>query len=126
MDLGVVLPLLLLAAAFYLLILRPTRTRQAAARATQAALAPGRRVMTTAGLFGTVVSIEDGEVELEIAPGVVVRYVVAAVAQVLDVPAGPDLADDSSGATGPGDARPEPGTGTGGPASSPGGDTPEG
>jgi preprotein translocase subunit YajC len=39
--------------------------------------------MTTAGLFATVVSVSDTEVELEVAPGVVSTYARAAIARVV-------------------------------------------
>ena len=84
-SIGAYLPLLLIVVAFWFLILRPARKRQAEQQAVVSALAPGARVMTTAGLFGTVVAVEGTEVELEIAPGVVVRYVTAAVAKVDEV-----------------------------------------
>jgi preprotein translocase subunit YajC len=112
-KLGSLLPILLLAGAFYLLILRPARNRQSAARATQARLAPGRRVMTTAGLFGTVSEIDGDEVLLEIAPGVVVRYVAAAIARVIDdaptaADAEPDLGTDGElESSSPGDDTPD-------------------
>ncbi len=85
-QLGALLPILLIAAAFWLLIVRPQRARSAAARAVQSKLEVGKRVMTTAGLFGTVVAVTDDQVELEIAPGVVVTYVAAAVAKVIEEP----------------------------------------
>lgn len=88
-NISALLPLLLIAVAFYFLILRPSRARQAAQRETVARLAPGVRIMTTAGLFGTVEALDGDDVLLEIAPGVTVRYVAAAVAKVLD-PAEPD------------------------------------
>lgn len=86
-QLGSLLPILLLVVLFYLLVLRPARTRQAKQRTLVASLAPGSRVMTTAGLFGRITAVEDDEVELEIADGVRVRYVAAAIAKVLDEPA---------------------------------------
>jgi preprotein translocase subunit YajC len=43
-------------------------------------------VMTTAGLFAEVQAVEDDQVHLEIAPGIVCRYSRAAVARVLDPP----------------------------------------
>jgi preprotein translocase subunit YajC len=42
--------------------------------------------MTTAGLFGRITAVEDDQVELEIADGVRVRYVAAAIARVVDEP----------------------------------------
>ena len=85
-QLGALLPIALIAAAFYLLIVRPQRARSSAARAVQSRLEVGRQVMTTAGLFGTVTSVTDDRVQLEIAPGVVVTYVAAAIAKVIDEP----------------------------------------
>ena len=52
--------------------------------------------MTTAGLFGTITALEDDQVELEIAPGVRVRYVKAAIAQVVEpAPEAPETAGTS-------------------------------
>ncbi len=85
-NLGALLPIVLLVGLFYLLILRPARARQSQQRATVSRLAPGVRVMTTAGLFGTITAIEGDEVELEIAEGVRVRYVAAAIAKVIEDP----------------------------------------
>ncbi|MGE3810200.1 MAG: preprotein translocase subunit YajC [Candidatus Nanopelagicales bacterium] len=83
-TLTALLPLIVIAGAFYFLIIRPTQRRQRDQLAVVNALAPGARVMTTAGLFGTVVEVDDSEVSLEIAPGVVVRYVKAAIAKVVE------------------------------------------
>lgn len=83
-NLGSVLPLLLILGAGYLLVLRPARARQAQQRALRASVAPGARVMTTAGMFATVTAVDGDEVELEIADGVRVRYVAAAIARVVD------------------------------------------
>jgi preprotein translocase subunit YajC len=85
--LGILLPLALLAGAFWLLVLRPARARQQAALAVVQKVAPGARVMTTAGLFGTVTAVDGDEIDLEIAPGVVVRYMAAAVAKIVPDPA---------------------------------------
>ncbi len=41
---------------------------------TQANLAVGDAVMTTAGLHGVVAAVQEGTVDLEIAPGVVTRW----------------------------------------------------
>jgi preprotein translocase subunit YajC len=43
-------------------------------------------VMTTAGLYAEVQAVEDDQVHLEIAPGIVCRFARAAVARVLDPP----------------------------------------
>jgi preprotein translocase subunit YajC len=79
------LPLLLIGVVFYLLVLRPQKARQKAQAAMIAAVAPGSSIMTTAGVFGTVVASSADEVSLEIAPGVVIRMLPAAIAKVIPV-----------------------------------------
>jgi len=79
----------LLVFGLYVLAIRPQRARARALAQVRATLAPGSRVVTTAGIHATVRSIEDGVVVLEIAPGVLVRFADAAVVRVLDDPARP-------------------------------------
>lgn len=67
------LPLLIvivLFGVFYFAIIRPQRNRQRAAAQTQNQVVPGQRVRTTAGIYGTIVSGDDRDVVVEIAPGV--------------------------------------------------------
>jgi preprotein translocase subunit YajC len=67
------LPLLIvivLFGVFYVAIIRPQRNRQRAAAQTQNQVVPGQRVRTTAGIYGTIVSGDDRDVVVEIAPGV--------------------------------------------------------
>lgn len=93
-------PLLLI--ALLLLFLTAQRRRQRAVRQTQASLEVGARVMTTAGLFATVAAVEGDEVLLEVAPGVVCRYVRAAVARVVPPPAEELPPDDAASQDRPG------------------------
>ena len=83
------LPILLLVAAFYFFIVRPSRRRTQDASKVSDSLRVGAEVMTTAGLFATVTALEDDRVELEIAPGVRVRYARAAIATVVEPLEGP-------------------------------------
>jgi preprotein translocase subunit YajC len=78
----------LLVFGLYLLVIRPQRSRAKALAQVRASLAPGVRVMTTAGIHATVSSVEQGAVVLEIAPGVHVRFADAAVVRILDAPSG--------------------------------------
>ena len=84
MNLGQLLPFLVLIGAFYFILIRPQRNRQKEMKSLLSRLAPGQQVMTTAGLFATVTSIDGDHVMLEIAPGVHVRYMAAAVAKVVE------------------------------------------
>ncbi|WNV77444.1 preprotein translocase subunit YajC [Geodermatophilus sp. DSM 44513] len=82
MDLSLLLIMLL---AFVLLIVLPARQRkklQERQRALQESLTPGTPVMTTAGLHGTVARLDEGTVDLEVAPGVVVTFARQAVLEV--------------------------------------------
>ena len=99
------LPFVLILVAFYFLIVRPARNRQKAALELQQRLAPGVEVMTTSGIYGTVVGVDDTSIQLEVAPGTTVRVAKPAVGQVLTgdaVGAGDDPADagDDSVVTG--------------------------
>ena len=76
----------LLVFGLYVLTIRPQRARARALAQVRAGLAPGRRVMTTAGIHATVVAVEEGVAVLEIAPGVRVRFADAAVVRLLDEP----------------------------------------
>jgi preprotein translocase subunit YajC len=76
-------PLVLILGAFYLLILRPARTRQRQQLELRRQVEPGVTIMTTSGMFGTVIEVDDDSVHLEIAPGTVVRFNKAAIGRVV-------------------------------------------
>lgn len=97
-NLGTLLPILLIGVVFYLLIMRPARARQKKQAEMMSAIAPGTPIMTTAGVYGTVVSIDDEDAEIEIAPGVVIRVVKAAIGKVI-VPEQLDLEIDETSAS---------------------------
>ena len=73
----------LMAAAFYFLIIRPQRKRQQAMQKTMSELEPGTRVMLGSGLFGTVVSVGEKQIVLEISPGAQLTVIKQAVARVV-------------------------------------------
>jgi len=79
--------LLLIVAAglgFYFLIIRPGQQRQKKQQQMVRQLNPGTEVMTTAGIFGTIAAVTDDQLSLEIAPGVFMRILPAAVARVVE------------------------------------------
>ena len=73
----------LLVAAFYFLILRPQRKRQQAMQQTMGAISPGSRVMLASGLFGTVVSVGQRQVVLEISPGAELTVLKQAITKIV-------------------------------------------
>lgn len=104
MELAGLLPFVLILGLFWFLLIRPARNQQRAMAAVQAALTPGARVRTGSGLHGTIVSVADDTVDLEIAPGVVVTFARAAVTHLVGdqaesagpaEPASGDAADDT-------------------------------
>ncbi len=103
-KLGPLIPFLFLIAVFWFFVIRPARSRQAQAQAVVSRLAPGQRVMTTAGLFGSISAVDGDEIDLEIAPGVHVRYMAAAIARVIDDPASPSTGSGDASANGEGTA----------------------
>ena len=77
---AVVWLILLPAAAFYFLLWRPQQRRMAAVRMLQSALDENDEVMTTSGIYGRVTRLGDDDVDLEIAPGTVIRLARGAIA----------------------------------------------
>lgn len=78
----------------YFILIRPQRARMKQLQQTQASLTPGAEVMTTAGLFATIIDFDDDTVTLETAPGVHNRYVRAAVARIVTPVQQPDEIDE--------------------------------
>ena len=74
-SLAQILPLVLIFALFWFLILRPARNNQKAVSSLRSSLEVGDSVLLGSGIFGRIEAIEaDGrELRLEISPGVVVR-----------------------------------------------------
>jgi preprotein translocase subunit YajC len=76
------LPLLLVLVLAVPLVMstRKQKKQQAAQKDLQTSLAPGDRVMTTSGLYGTVADTSgDNTIDIEIAPGVVTTWLRLAV-----------------------------------------------
>ncbi|WP_369137793.1 preprotein translocase subunit YajC [Modestobacter versicolor] len=80
------LPLLILVAlAFVVLFVLPSRQRkkiQANAQAMQDSLTIGTPVMLTSGIHGTVAALGESTVDLEIAPGVVMTVARPAIMEI--------------------------------------------
>jgi preprotein translocase subunit YajC len=118
-DLAGFLPFVLIALVFWFLIVRPQRRRQQELASTQSSLGPGTEVMLGSGIFGTVVSLDDETLQLELAPGTTVKVSRQAVVKVLggpvegrvDDPAPADEqdtqhgTDEDPGSAGPADER---------------------
>ena len=91
--------LVLLAVLLFVLPARQRRTMQARAQALQESLTVGTPVMTTSGIHGTVARLDDTTVDLELAPGVVVTFVRAAILEIRQ-PVTAGSGDDTPGTAG--------------------------
>ncbi|NIZ10639.1 preprotein translocase subunit YajC [Pseudooceanicola sp. HF7] len=81
---GQFLPLILIFAIMYFLLIRPQQKKMKEHKAMVEAVRRGDQVITQGGLIGKVSKVkEDGEIEVEIAEGVKVRVVKSTLANVL-------------------------------------------
>ncbi|HEX2736567.1 MAG TPA: preprotein translocase subunit YajC [Acidimicrobiia bacterium] len=78
---GALIPLAVLVVAFFVLIVVPQRRRNQARQALMASLEVGQDVVTVGGIHGTIRSLGDTTLELEIAPGVVITTSRGAIGQ---------------------------------------------
>ena len=108
---GELTPLLLLAALlllFWLIVIRPARRQQSTVSELQRNLAVGDRVVLSAGIFGTIVELDDSRVRLEIAPGTVIEVARQVVVRRAEdspepeylAPADPDEPAEATGSSG--------------------------
>lgn len=78
------IPLILIFAIMWFLLIRPQQKKVKQHQAMVAALRRGDEVVTQGGIYGKVVKVkDDGELEVEIAQGVKVRVVKHTIAQVI-------------------------------------------
>ncbi|WP_303918070.1 MULTISPECIES: preprotein translocase subunit YajC [Draconibacterium] len=67
------LPLLLIIVVFYFFMIRPQVKRQKETRKFRESLQKGDKVVTTGGIYGKVVKIEETAIQLEVAKDVVIK-----------------------------------------------------
>ena len=81
---GQFIPLILIFAIMWFLLIRPQQKKMKEHQAMVAALRKGDQIVTQGGMIGKVTRVKEGEeIEVEIAEGVKVRIVRNTVAQVL-------------------------------------------
>ncbi|MGP9804726.1 preprotein translocase subunit YajC [Paracoccus sp. NSM] len=77
------IPLILIFAIMYFLMIRPQQKRLRAHRDMVGALKKGDHVVTQGGILGKVTTVRDDELEVEISQGVRIRVVRSTIAQVV-------------------------------------------
>ncbi len=84
-GIGGFVPIILIFAIMYFLMIRPQQKKMKDHRAMVEALRKGDQIITQGGMIGKVTKVkEDGEVEVEIATGVKVRILKHTITQVLN------------------------------------------
>jgi len=78
------MPLILLFAVFYFLLIRPQQQAAKRHRAKITAVKKGDQVVTGGGLVGKVLRVDDVYVDVEIAPNVKVKAVKGTLSDVID------------------------------------------
>jgi preprotein translocase subunit YajC len=74
------LPLILLFAVFYFLLIRPQQKRAKAHKQFSENLKKGDRVVTSGGMYGTMTGVTDDAVTIEVAEKVRVKVLKSAIA----------------------------------------------
>lgn len=80
---GAFIPLILMFAIFYFLLIRPQQKKAKQHKAMLAAVKKGDRVMTSGGLHGTITGLTTDVVTMEIAPKVRVKVSRGSIAGIL-------------------------------------------
>jgi len=78
------LPMVVIFAIFYLLLIRPQQKKQRQAMAEREqllnSLKPGDKIITSGGIYGTIVAVKDSSVQLRIAQSVSIEVQRTAIA----------------------------------------------
>jgi preprotein translocase subunit YajC len=78
-QMGGILPIVLIMVIFYVLLILPAQKRQKKVAQMLSALKNGDKIITTGGVYGTIVGIEDDAIQLRIADQVKIKVLRSAV-----------------------------------------------
>lgn len=84
------LPFVLVFGIFYLLIILPQRKKQKKHQDMVTNLKPGDRVITTGGIFGTVMGVQPDRIELKISANVKIDITKSAIGVILAAESTPE------------------------------------
>jgi len=87
---GYLIIIVVLFAAMWLFLIRPQKRTQDEQARLQGSISAGDEILTAGGIHGTVRGIEDEVVQVEIAPGTIIRLDRRAVASVVKEETGPE------------------------------------
>lgn len=81
---GMMIPMLLIFAIFYFMLIRPQQRKEKERKKMIAELKSGTRVMFSGGILGTITNVKESTFVIKIADGVKVEVARGAVSQVLE------------------------------------------
>ena len=84
---GLLLPLVVIGGLFYFLLIRPQRRRQRQMQDLRNAVEVGDDVRTVGGIYGTVTSVTDADIFIDIGDGTKLRIAKRAIAERIGVEA---------------------------------------
>lgn len=82
-QLAQLLPIILIIAVFYLLLIRPQQKRAREHRELVSSIENGDRIVTIGGLHGTVEAVDEDTIRLELIPGTTITVSKQAVSRRL-------------------------------------------
>jgi len=91
------LPMLAILAIFWIVMIGPERKKRKAREAMLGALQKGDKVMTNGGMFGSVASVQDDVVTVQVADNVRIKFTRGAIQAVVEQKDGAQPAGDSKG-----------------------------
>lgn len=81
---GMAVPMLLCLVVFWVFMIGPERKQRKKRDEMLKNLKKGDEVVTTSGLYGDVVQVQDGVVTLQVADGVRMRFALSSIGSVID------------------------------------------
>lgn len=76
--------MLVIFAVFYLIVVRPMRKKQQETESMLSELKNGDRVLTSGGIYGTVVGVNEDVVQLRVADSVKIQVAKTAISQLVE------------------------------------------
>ena len=88
------IPLVLMLGVMWMLLIRPQQQRVRAHQALVQSLEIGDEVVTAGGIYGRIQSLDGEDAQIEIAPGITIRVLRAAVNRKADEPVADEPTND--------------------------------
>ena len=86
--LSLTMPMIVVMAIFYFIVLRPESRRRRELQASIAALKKGDKVITQGGIHGEIAAVEPANVVLKVSDGVKIKVTKAGIAGLAEPPSG--------------------------------------